>query len=81
MPWIWFLIFVVGVYVVVKLLQGLRDLVSWWREGRVLTELQQKSREHRRQGHPMSKPPVLKERPPSTMPAAKAMSDRARGKN
>ena len=67
MPWVWFLVLVVGIYLVVKLVQGIRELVSWWIEGRALAELQQKSREHSRQGH-RAHPPSIKERPSSPRP-------------
>jgi hypothetical protein len=67
MPWFWILVLVIGVYLVVKLVQGIRELISWWIDERAFAELQQKSREYRRQGH-VSKPPVLKERPWSSKP-------------
>ena len=68
MPWVWILILIVGVYLVVKLVQGIREIVAWWVEGRAFAKLQKKSREQRRQGHPTSKPPALKERPWSQKP-------------
>jgi hypothetical protein len=62
MPWIWILILIVGVYVVVKTVQGIRDLVSWWAEGRAFAREQKLARQRRRQGR-RANPPPLKERP------------------
>ena len=68
MPWFWFLIIVVGIYLVVKIIQGVRDFVSWWAEGRAFAEEQKIARQRRQQGHPMSTPPALKEKPSSPRP-------------
>lgn len=67
MPWLWLIPLIIGIYLVVKLVQGIRDFVSWWSEGRVLAQLQQKSKEHSHHGHPTTKPPTLKEKPSSPM--------------
>jgi hypothetical protein len=68
MPWLWILAFIAGVYLVVMLIQGIRDLVSWWVEGRAFAKEQKRAKERRRQAH-QANPPPLKERPaPPTKP-------------
>lgn len=79
MPWLWMLFLIIGAYLVVKLVQGIRDFVAWWVENRELAELRQKSRELHRQGRSSGKPPPLKERSSSitlaTKPPAKGSQD------
>ena len=61
---VWIFAVIVGLYVVVKLVQGIRDFADWVVEARALAKLRRESREHRRQGHHAA-PPPLKERPAS----------------
>ena len=62
MPWLWILFLIIGAYLVVKIVQGIRDVVAWAIENRELAAIQKESKERHRQGH-LSKPPALKERP------------------
>ena len=70
MPWLWILIFIFGTYLLVKIVQGVRDFAVWIIENRDLAKLQQASRELHRQGH-FGKPPPMKERASRTTPATK----------
>ncbi len=65
MPWFWILVAIVGVYLVVKIVQGIRDFAAWIVESRELAKLREEARERHRQGRPVN-PPPLKERPAST---------------
>ena len=49
MPWQWLLILIVFAYLFVKLIQGIKDLVAWWREGRAFAEEQKRAQQRRRQ--------------------------------
>ena len=40
MPWVWILALIVGAYVAVKSVQGIRDLVTWYLEGRAFVREQ-----------------------------------------
>jgi hypothetical protein len=42
MPWVWVLVLVVGFYVAVKSVQGIRDLVNWYIDGRAFDREQKK---------------------------------------
>lgn len=63
MPWVWILVLIVGVYLVVKAAQGIRDFMSWYAEGRAFDKERQRLDEERRKRHHQATPPSLKERP------------------
>jgi hypothetical protein len=48
MPWMWIFILIGGAYVLIKLVQGIIELVRWWRENRETAELQRQWKAKRR---------------------------------
>ena len=63
MPWLWVIFLIVGIYVLVKAIQGIMDAVVWYREEHAYAQEQKRVRQERRQGHHQLTPPPLKERP------------------
>jgi hypothetical protein len=63
-PWLLVLLLIVAVYLVVKGIQGVRDFIEWYREGRAFAAEQKRLRTLRRQQRSAGiNMPVLKERP------------------
>ena len=64
MPWPQILLLIAAIYLLVKLIQGVRDFITWYREGRAFAAEQKRvkalRREQRSAGVNM---PALKERP------------------
>jgi hypothetical protein len=67
MPWIDIFILIAAICIILKTLQGIRDVVSWYIEGRSSAKEQKRLKEGRRpEGlHGVGKMPVFKERPES----------------
>ena len=62
--WVGILVLVFGVYLLVKLFQGLVDFVAWYKEGRAFAVEQKRRNEKRRaELRTRSAMPALKERP------------------
>ena len=61
MPWVWIIVVIVSAYVLVKAVQGMRDFISWWSEGRQFAKEWKRTGQRHRSG-----PPMLKERPESS---------------
>jgi hypothetical protein len=69
MPWLEFLLVIASVYLLVKCVQGLRDFINWYREGRAFAAEQKRLRALRRQERTTGvNMPALKERPSSKPP-------------
>lgn len=63
-PWLVVLLLIAAVYLVVKGIQGIRDIIEWYREGRAFAAEQKRLRTLRRQQrHAGVNMPALKERP------------------
>ena len=83
MPWPQILLLIAAIYLLVKLIQGVRDFITWYREGRAFAAEQKRvkalRREQRSAGVNM---PALKERPmdsskpPSRLPETAARQPR-----
>jgi hypothetical protein len=64
MPWVQILIAIASLYLLVKCVQGVRDFVVWYREGRAFAAEQKRLRVLRRQERSAGlNMPALKERP------------------
>ena len=48
-PWVWLLIIIAGAYILIKLGQGLVELITTWLEDRKMAKLQKEWKEKRRQ--------------------------------
>jgi len=64
MPWLPILLIIVAAYVLIISIQGIRDFIIWYREGRAFVAEQKRLRALRRQQRSANlNMPALKERP------------------
>jgi hypothetical protein len=64
MPWPQILLLIAGIYLLIKCIQGIRDFIIWYREGRAFVAEQKRLKAlRRRQRAAGVKMPALKERP------------------
>ena len=63
-PWLLVLLLIAAVYLLIKGIQGVRDFIEWYREGRAFAAEQRRLRALRRQKRSeAARMPALKERP------------------